>query len=127
MGEVGGGMPHRRTTPQTFLISYELRHNQTEAEALLWQVLKMHKLNSVHFRRQHAIGRYIVDFCAPRQKLIIEVDGGQHLDQQEYDEERTIFLKSKGYQVLRFWNDEVTQNMDGVLRVIIDAIESNQK
>jgi very-short-patch-repair endonuclease len=121
MGELEGVM-HRRTSPQIFSNSRELRHNQTEAEAKLWQVLRSHQLCDIHFRRQQAIGPYIVDFSAPRHKLVIELDGGQHLDQQEYDLERTVFLESKGYRVLRFWNDEVLKNRDGVLRVIIEAI-----
>ncbi len=67
-------MPHRRTSPITFYNSRELRHNQTEAENKLWRVLRMHGLNGIHFRRQHAIGSYIVDFFAPQKKLIIELN-----------------------------------------------------
>jgi Protein of unknown function (DUF559) len=63
--------------------------------------------------------------CAPRKKLIIELDGSQHLEQQEYDIERTDFLKSKGYRVLRFWNNEVMNNMDTVLNVIWDTLNEN--
>jgi len=122
IGGAGGGMTHRRTSPQTFSNSRQLRHNQTEAEARLWRALRSHQLEDIHFRRQHAIGPYIVDFCAPRQKLVIELDGGQHLDQQEYDLERTAFLKSKGYRVLRFWNDEVLKNLDGVAQAILEAL-----
>ena len=103
-----------------------MRHNQTEAERKLWQVLRTHGLENIHFRRQHAIGSYIVDFCAPREKLIIEVDGGQHLEQQEYDLERTAFLESKGYRVLRFWNSEVTDNPDGVINMILETLKSNR-
>ncbi len=77
------------------------------------------------FRRQHAIGPYIVDFCAPREKLIIEVDGGQHLDQEEYDQERTAFLASKRYQVLRFWNNDITINLESVLRQIFDNLHQS--
>ncbi len=77
----------------------------------------------VHFRSQHAIGNYVVDFCAPRRKLIIELDGSQHLVQEKYDAERTEFLKSKGYRVLRFWNSDVINNMETVLNVIWDALE----
>ena len=95
---------HKRTTPKVFKKAKELRRNQTEAEAKLWSCLRNHQLNNVGFRRQHAIGNYIVDFCAPRRKLIIELDGGQHLEQEEYDAERTEFLESRGYKVLRFWN-----------------------
>jgi very-short-patch-repair endonuclease len=71
----------------------------------------------------HAIGNYIVDFCAPRKKLVIELDGSQHLEQVEYDVERTAFLESKGYKVLRFWNNEVMNNIDLVLKVIWDALD----
>ena len=92
-----------------------LRKNQTEAENRLWQVLRAHRLNDFHFRRQHAIGPYIVDFCSPKHKIIIEIDGGQHLKQQAYDAERTVFLEAKGYRVLRFWNNEVMENLDGVV------------
>jgi very-short-patch-repair endonuclease len=124
MGEVGGGVPHRRTSPRIFSNSHELRHNQTEAESQLWKALRGHGLNDIHFRRQHAIGNYVVDFCAPQKKLIIEVDGGLHLDQQEYDGERSAFLESKGYQVLRFWNSDVINNMDGVIWFILETLGS---
>ncbi len=114
---------HRSTNPKILSRAYELRHNLTETEARLWRVLRSHRVNNVHFRRQHAIGNYIVDFCAPSQKLIIELDGSQHLDQQDYDDERTAFLESKGYRVLRFWNSDVSNNMDAVLTAILDALK----
>ena len=79
-------------------------------------------MKGVHFRPQHAIGNYIVDFCAPRKKLIIELDGSQHIEQEEYDEERTAYLKSKGYRVLRFWNNDITKNINSVLTVIWDTL-----
>ena len=100
----------------------ELRHHQTEAEAKLWSRLRAHRVNGVQFRRQHAIGKYIVDFCSPRRKLIIEVDGSQHLDQGEYDLERTKYFESMGFRVLRFWNNEVINDVDTVIRVIWDEI-----
>jgi very-short-patch-repair endonuclease len=84
--------------------------------------LRTHPSGSPHFRRQHAIGPYIVDFCAPHQKLIIELDGSQHLEQQEYDAERTAYLKTRGYRILRFWNDEVMKNRDGVWLAILEAL-----
>jgi len=86
----------------------------------------MHQANDIHFRRQHAIGSYIVDFCSIRKNLIIEIDGGQHLEQEEYDNERTTFLASKGYRVLRFWNNEVLNHLDGVIRVILEALENKE-
>jgi very-short-patch-repair endonuclease len=120
---------HRRTTPKIFARAKELRHNPTPAEIKLWAHLRVHRMADVHFRPQHAIGNYIADFCAPRRKLIIELDGSQHLEQQDYDAERTEFLKSKGYKVLRFWNNDVMNNMDSVLNVIWDTLneESNDK
>jgi very-short-patch-repair endonuclease len=115
-------MPRQTTTTtKTQKNAAQLRRNPTEAESKLWQILRMHQLNGIHFRRQHPIGPYIADFCAPRHKLIIELDGGQHLDQQEYDQRRTAFLESKGYRVLRIWNDEVIKNKDGVAQLILDA------
>ena len=101
----------------------ELRRNQTEAESKLWAHLRAHRANGVHFRRQYAIGKYIVDFCAVRKKLIIELDGSQYLDQEEYDAERTAFLQSKGFRVLRFWNNEVLKNIDDVMAIILDELE----
>ena len=100
----------------------ELRQNQTEAEAKLWARLRAHRMAGVQFRRQYAIGNYIVDFCAPRRKLIIEVDGSQHLDQGEYDLERTTYLDSLGYRVLRFWNNEVMNEIDTVMGVIWNEV-----
>jgi very-short-patch-repair endonuclease len=116
-------MTHRRTQPNTFSNSHELRLNQTDSEKELWQSLSSIQLCHGHFRRQHAIGPYIVDFCAPRYKLIIELDGGQHIDQQDYDNERTAYLEQKGYQVLRFWNNEIKDHCDDVLQAISRAIE----
>ena len=118
---------HKRTTPKVFKRARELRRNQTEAEAKLWSCLRNHQLNDVGFRRQHVLGNYIVDFCAPRRKLIIELDGGQHLEQEEYDAERTKFLESRGYKVLRFWNNEVLKNIDDVIREIQLTLEDMKK
>jgi very-short-patch-repair endonuclease len=116
-------MPYRRTDPKTFSHAHQLRDNSTEAETVLWQALRANRLDNVHFRRQHAIGPYIVDFCAPRDKIIIEVDGGQHLDQVEYDTKRTAYLEAQGYRVLRFWNDDVLKRRNEVLTVILEAVQ----
>jgi very-short-patch-repair endonuclease len=118
-------MSHRRTSSHVFVNSAQLRHNSTEAEEKLWQVLRMHQLENTHFRRQHAIGSFIVDFCAPHKKIVIEIDGKQHQDQQEYDNERTQVLESKGYQVLRFWNEDVINHMENVLDSILSVLRSN--
>jgi very-short-patch-repair endonuclease len=101
----------------------KLRKVLTPAEAKLWAYLRGNKLNAVNFRRQHAIGNYIPDFCSPEKKLIIELDGSQHLEQEEYDLERTRYLESQGYKVLRFWNKDVMDDLDGVMRAIVNALE----
>ena len=113
---------HKRTTPKIFTRAKELRHDPTPAEIKLRERLRAHRMADVHFRNQHAIGNYIVDFCAPRKKLVIELDGSQHFEQEEHDAERTEFLKSKGYKVLRFWNEDVMNNIDSVLSVILDTL-----
>jgi very-short-patch-repair endonuclease len=114
---------HKRTTPKVFAHAKELRRELTPLERKLWARLRAHRMKDVHFRAQHAIGNYVVDFCAARKKLIIELDGSQHLEQTEYDAERTRFLESKGYKVIRFWNNEVSNNMDGVLNVIWETLK----
>jgi very-short-patch-repair endonuclease len=96
----------------------QLRKEPTPAEAKLWAYLRRNQINGVYFRRQHAIGKYIVDFCSLRRKLVVELDGSQHLGQEEHDQERTAFLMTKGYSVLRFWNDQVLNDIQGVIRVI---------
>ncbi len=118
---------HKRSSPKIQHRAAELRHDQTPAEARLWSRLRAHQVNGVGFRRQHAIGRYIADFCAPGKKLIIELDGSQHLEQQEYDAKRTAFLESKGYRVLRFWNSEVLGDIESVLYVIMDTMGSENE
>ena len=75
-------------------------------------------MGGVKFRRQHAIDNYIVDFCSLRRKLILELDGSQHLEQADYDMERTKHLEAKGYRVLRFWNNEIMNEIDAVLNMI---------
>ena len=112
---------HRRTTPKVFSNAKELRHNLTPAEQKLWVALRNDQLG-ISFRRQHAIGPYVVDFCCIKKKLIIELDGGQHLEQQEYDQVRTEFLQAKGYCVLRFWNNDVLFDLNGVMKVILEAL-----
>ncbi len=81
-------------------------------------------MKDIHFRNQHAIGKYIVDFCAPRRKLIIELDGSQHLEQEDYDAERTAFFEARGYRILRFWNNDVMNDIEAVLHAIDIALEN---
>ena len=125
-GAEGVGL-HKRTTPKIFKRAKELRRDMTPTEIKLHAHLRAHRMGGVHFRPQHAIGNYIVDFCAPRKKLIIELDGSQHLEQHEYDEERSVLLKSKGYRILRFWNNDVMNDTDSVLTVIWDNLKEQIK
>jgi very-short-patch-repair endonuclease len=99
-----------------------MRTEPTEAERKLWWNLR-HRLAlpTSHFRRQVHLGRYIVDFASHSLKIVIEIDGGQHSIQSKQDAMRTKFLESEGYRVLRFWNNEVLANIDGVLEVIQSA------
>jgi very-short-patch-repair endonuclease len=127
MGEhEGGKMPrHKRSNPKTKHQAIQLRKESTPAEHKLWSRLRNDRLG-VTFRRQHAIGNYIPDFCSPKAKLIIELDGGQHLEQEEYDIERTKYLEAQGYKVIRFWNNDVMKNIDSVILAIIQAIEDQK-
>jgi len=92
-----------------------LRRDQTLVEKRLWYRLRAKRFYGIKFRRQHPIGPYIVDFCSPMARIIIELDGGQHADNKEYDEKRTRFLEQYGFRVIRFWDPEVWNNMEGVL------------
>jgi very-short-patch-repair endonuclease len=120
-------MPRKkRSNPKTMHNAGKLRKDPTPAERKLWSRIRNDQLG-VTFRRQHAIGNYIPDFVCIEKKLIIELDGSQHLEQEEYDEERTKYLNSLGYKVIRFWNNDVTNNIDGVILAIIHALENESK
>src|SRR5258707_2000972 len=99
-----------------------LRRDQTDVERKLWFRLRDRRLQGLKFRRQVTIGHYIADFCCESQRLIIELDGGQHAERQHQDAERTAILEAQGYLVLRFWNNDVLQNMDGVLESILATL-----
>jgi very-short-patch-repair endonuclease len=99
-----------------------LRKNQTDVERLLWKHLRNRQLYNQKFRRQLPIEPYIVDFTCIELKLIIELDGGQHADQFNYDEQRSLFLRQREFKVLRFWNNEVIGNLTGVLEAIRLAV-----
>jgi very-short-patch-repair endonuclease len=102
--------------------SRELRNNATPAERKLWQHIRNRQLSGTRFNRQVPIGPFICDFAARTAKLIIELDGGQHAVRTVEDERRTKFLASRGYRVLRFWNNDVLENVEGVLTVIQEAL-----
>ncbi len=101
-----------------------LRKNLTDAERRLWSELRLRQAGGFKFRRQFPIGRYIVDFACPERKLIVEVDGGQHSEQINYDTDRTRWLESQGFRVLRFWNNEIQTNLEGVKETIYNALEA---
>ncbi len=104
----------------------ELRQNSSDAEKRLWYFLRAKRLNGYKFRRQHPIHPFVVDFVCLEKKLIIELDGGQHATQQhyDYDKDRTTFLESQGYQVIRFWNNVVFSEIRAVLDTILTALNN---
>jgi very-short-patch-repair endonuclease len=106
--------------PLSVLRARELRENATRAERLVWHRIRDRQMFGVKFRRQHPVGRFIVDFVATRERLVIELDGGQHALEPEVarDVERTRELEKEGYRVLRFWNMDVLTNLEGVLEAI---------
>ena len=114
--EAGGrGSRFSRTKDMTARARY-LRGNMTDAEQRLWRALRRDQLNGLSFRRQHPLGPYIVDFYCPRLQLVVEVDGGQHAEQRKQaDQRRTQWLAEKGVTVVRYWNNEVLSNLEGVL------------
>ena len=102
----------------------ELRQKHTDAEKTLCMRLRNRQLEDVKFRRQQPIGSYIVDFASFERNLIIEIDGGQHNEDRtkERDEDRTTRLKERGYQIIRFWNNEVLTNPEGVMERIRETL-----
>lgn len=104
----------------------QLRTNSTDAEKRLWQALRNRQLQGYKFRRQHSIPPYVVDFVCLEHRLIVELDGGQHVDMVAYDAARTTLLVRQGYRVLRFWNNEFLQNQQAVLETILQALSTPQ-
>jgi len=100
-----------------------LRKRQTDAEQRLWTRLRDRRLLGFKFRRQHSIGRYIADFYCAEARFVIELDGGQHANDRVRDAERTAILEREGYRVLRFWDNDVFQNLEGVLQRIVEALD----
>ena len=103
-----------------------LRRNETEAEKRLWRYLRNRGFHDRKFRRQHPIGPYVVDFLCLEEGLVVELDGGQHAIQAKRDEIRTRRLNALGFRVLRFWNNEVFDNTEGVLRRIAEEFGQDQ-
>lgn len=117
----------REQEPQQLKIySKQLKAEMTDAEKLLWSKIRRKQLNGVKFCRQKIVGNYIVDFLSFDKKLIIELDGGQHADQVEYDKKRTAFLEQQGFTVIRFWNTEVLLETDSVLEQLWTLTKSDE-
>lgn len=115
LGHMAGSKTNRAKT---------LRNSSTNAERQLWQALRGAQFYGFKFTRQYPIDNYVVDFCCRRLRFVIEVDGGQHDLHKRFDEVRTAHLEIRGYTVLRFWNSDVTGNLNGVLEQVSAEVES---
>ena len=106
-----------------------LRKNSTIQEKRLWNLIKNHKFHGLKFKRQQPIGNYIVDFICKEAKIIIEIDGGHHNETEntESDIIRTQYLEQKGYKVIRFWNNEIYENIEGVIKKLEQEINPLQE
>jgi very-short-patch-repair endonuclease len=99
----------------------------TDAERRLWYYLRDRRLGGWKFRRQYPVGPYIVDFICPEKNLIIEVDGGQHAENEEMDLQRSAYLNKMGYRVFRFWNNQVLQETEAVLEAILAVLAEGKQ
>lgn len=104
-------------------LAKQFRQGMTDAERVLWSHLRAKRLNNLKFRRQQPIGNYIVDFVCFEKRLIIEVDGGHHMENEKADLKRTQWLNERGYKVIRFWNNDVLQDFSGVYKEIMKFCE----
>ena len=103
-----------------------LRKTPTDAERRLWARLRRRQLDDCRFRRQAPIGRYIVDFACFERRLIVEIDGGQHARRRNADAARTVWLERQGFKVLRFWNNDVLGNTDGVVATLLGELRARR-
>jgi very-short-patch-repair endonuclease len=113
-----------RTGPATRESARRLRKYMTEAEKRLWYRIRRQQLSEHQFRKQVELGSYVVDFCCLKERLVIELDGGQHAEITAYELKRRAWLEGNRYRVLRFWNNEVFENLDGVLEAIVRALRA---
>ena len=121
-GEGGATAPDEGLTRNKTDFARKLRRDMTEVEKKLWSALRSRRFENYKFRRQVPIGKYIVDFVCQDRKLIVELDGSQH-EGSTYDQQRDKWLRSIGYQVLRFWNIDINQALDGSLLAILDTLK----
>ena len=117
----GEGLKRLSLPPQAIERARSLRRRMTEAERAVWQMLR-EALPAHHWRKQVPLGRFIVDFASHSSKVVIEIDGGQHAADREYDDRRAAFLIAEGYRVLRFWNNDVLNNISGVHQRIAEEL-----
>lgn len=118
-------MKYIRNDPSMKDLRRDLRRNQTDAEKAFWKCIRGRQVQGLKFFRQYSVGQYILDFYCPAVKLCVELDGGQHNDEQnkESDGVRSEFLQTQGVTVLRFWNHEVLQQTDAVMEKLAQQIE----
>ncbi|CAN7226883.1 endonuclease domain-containing protein [Variovorax paradoxus] len=123
--DAGMSGPLSRERERARVRARSLRETPTDAESLLWYHLRDRRLANFKFRRQRPIGPYFADFACLEAKLIVELDGGQHVEAAGYDENRTRFIEAQGYRVLRFWNNEVLAQTDAVRERILQALQED--
>ena len=111
-----------RSTQLSF--SRQLRRRQTDCERYLWRFLRDRRFLGLKFRRQHPIGPFVVDFCCLESRVILELDGGQHISAHCYDRKRSQYLEQEGYRVLRFWDNEVLREVDAVFAKIDSVLKT---
>jgi very-short-patch-repair endonuclease len=119
-------MPHHPAKLPEDIRAYarEMRSKMTDAEALLWMLLRNRRIAGAKFRRQHPVGRYILDFYCDDKKLGIELDGGQHGERVKYDKQRDDWLRAQRIQILRFWNNQMLAETEAVMEVIYKTVVS---
>ncbi|MCI1900254.1 MAG: DUF559 domain-containing protein [Enterobacter sp.] len=101
-----------------------IRSHANARRTTLWYLLRSRRFSHYKFRRQHPVGHYILDFACGEARLVIELDGGQHDENQEYDRQRTVWLNQKGWHVIRFWNNELRSNEETVLEKILEMLQT---
>ncbi|CAD5358333.1 Endonuclease domain-containing protein [Enterobacter cancerogenus] len=107
-----------------YFYAKQLRRELTSEERHLWYLLRGRRFSRYKFRRQHPVGHYILDFACCEARLAVELDGGQHDESQNYDEQRSLWLTQKGWHVIRFWNNELWNNEEAVLETILETLQA---